>query len=172
MAQYITEVLKEINAAPDLLQTKYACRGNGGPLGIIFFHAFVPQGKFLLPEDTPPFKKSAEPLGMSVARFINETRKFYVFCRPDLRPFKREQMFIGLLESIHPEEAAILLAIKSQSLTKMYPNITPAAVTAGGYRITESSATRPAFQPAYRPTENVKPVARGRGRPRKNPLPE
>lgn len=164
MAQYITEVFKEINTNPELLQTKYACRGDGGPLGIIFFHAFVPQGKFLLPDDVPPFKKAAEPMGMTPARFITETRKFYVFCRTDLRPFKRESLFIQLLEGIHPEEANILLAIKNQTLTKLYPNITAAAVTAGGYRISQ-----PEVAPA---TEDVKPVARGRGRPRKNPLPQ
>jgi hypothetical protein len=53
-----------------------------------------------------------------------EAKKLYVFCRADLKPIKREQLFIGLLEEVHPEEAVVLLAVKDQKLNKLYSKIT------------------------------------------------
>lgn len=133
MAKYITEVLKEINDDVSLFYTVYKKQGDGGPLGIIFKHAFLPESKFLLPEGKPPFKPDAAPIGMSPSRFIQEVRKFNLFMRTDLKPVKREQLFIQLCESIHPEEAAILLAIKEQNLNELYPNITWSVVSDAGF---------------------------------------
>ena len=52
--------------------------------------------------------------------------------RQDLKPIKREGLFIGLLEGIHPTEAAILIAVKDQKLQKMYPKITWKLVSDAG----------------------------------------
>jgi hypothetical protein len=133
MAKYVTEVLKDINADPSLLHTTYKVHGDGGPLGLIFRHAFMAEGKFILPSDEPPYKKASEPLGMTPSQFITETRKFYLFCRADLKSIKREQLFIQMLESVHPDEAKILMAIKDQNLTKLYPNITRQVLVDAGY---------------------------------------
>lgn len=133
MAKYVTEVLKEINNDPSLLYSTYKMCGDGGPLGLIFKHAFTAQGKFILPDGEPPYKKAPEPMGMTPAQFITETRKFYLFCRKDLKPIKRETLFVQMLESIHPDEAKILMAIKDQTLTKLYPNITRQVVADAGY---------------------------------------
>jgi len=166
MAKYITEVLKDINDDISLLQTTYKKQGDGGPLGIIFKHAFTAEGKFILPAEEPPFKKSPEPLGMTPARFIGEVKKFYIFCRRDLSSIKREQLFIQVLESIHPDEAKVLLAIKDQTLTKLYPKITRAAVANAGYvpHLSEAETKEEAVE--------VKKSPRPRGRPRKSSSPQ
>lgn len=166
MAKYITEVLKEINDDPSLLNSTYKMHGDGGPLGIIFRHAFTSQGKFILPDDKPPFKPAAEPMGMTPARFITETRKFYLFCRQDLKSIKREQLFIQLLEGIHPEEANILLAVKDQNLTKLYPNITYSALADAGYLPPLTKDQLAAEKQA------VKKSARPRGGSRKSASPQ
>lgn len=131
--KYITEVLKEINDDPSLLQTTYRKVGNGGPLATFFKHAFTAQGKFLLPEGEPPFRPNPNPIGMTPAIFQQEINKFYVFCRADLTAAKRETIFVQLLEAIHPSEAKVLLAIKDQTLTKLYPNITRKLVAEAGF---------------------------------------
>ena len=164
--KYITEVLKEINDDPSLFNTTYKKNGNGGPLGLLFFHAFTAQGKFLLPEGTPPFRPDDAPIGMSPVRFISEIQKLRNFCRTDLRPMKRETMFVQLCEAIHPDEAKILVAIKDQKLTELYPNITRKAVAEAGFI--------PPLTPeqlAQEETE-VKKSARPRGRPRKSASPQ
>lgn len=165
-AKYITEVLKEINDDPSLFQSTYQKRGDGGPLGRLFSHAFTAEGKFILPEGEPPFKKYDGPMGMSPANFQQEIGKFYVFCRKDLTASRRETMFVQLLESVHPDEAKILLAIKDQELTKLYPKITRQAVAEAGFipplttaELKEEEAT-------------VKKSSGTRGRPRKSSRPQ
>lgn len=85
--------------------------------------------KWDLPETTPPYKVSVEPLNMAPSNLSLEVRKFYIFRRKDLKPMKREQLFIQMLERLDRTEQQILLALKDQSLTKLYPNITKEAVS-------------------------------------------
>jgi len=131
--KYITEVLQEINDDPSLLTTTYKKVGEGGPLRILFDHAFTTSSRVLLPDGSPPFKKRAEPLGMTPSHMMMEIKRFYVLCRTDLESTKRERVFIGMLESMHPHEAKIMLAIKEQQLTKLYPNITFDLIAEAGF---------------------------------------
>lgn len=94
-------------------------------LKVIFAHAFLPAYKFLLPEGEPPFKPAPEPMGMTETNLYVECKRFHnVFCNDKLKPLRRESLYIGLLEGIHPEEAKVLIAVKDQKLTKLYPKIT------------------------------------------------
>lgn len=167
MTKYVTEVLKEINDNPSLLQTTYKKNDTlqGSPLHVIFWCAFTAAGKFRLPEGTPPFKEAAEPIGMTPARFIAETKKFRNFCREDISSVRRETMFIQLLEGLHPEECKILIAIKDQKLTDLYPNITRQVVADAGYVPQLSKSELKAEE------VEVKKSAGSRGRPRKSPSP-
>ena len=119
MRKYVTQMLDEINAEPD----KLALYKEDAALRIILTHAFVPEKKFILPEGEPPFKPAAEPLGMTPTNLFSELRRMYVFCRADLKPIKREGLFISFLEGIHPTEAKMMIAVKDQELHKLYPKI-------------------------------------------------
>lgn len=127
---FLPEILEEINTDPKLLSTKY--KGNSA-LRIIFEYAFLPEKKFLLPEDEPPYRQDAAPIGMSPAILTQELRRFYVFLRADLKPIKREALFISLLESVHPSEAKLVIAIKDQKLHKLYKKITRKLVADAGF---------------------------------------
>lgn len=120
MRKYVTVMLKEINEDPSLIE-QYK---NDAALKIIFDYAFDPAKKFLLPEGEPPFKPAAEPMGMTPTNLFSELRRLYVFLRADLTPIKRESLFVSFLEGVHPEEAAMLIAVKDQELHKLYPKIT------------------------------------------------
>lgn len=120
MRKYVTVMLDEINEDP----SKIELYKNDAALKIIFDYAFDPEKKFILPEGEPPFKPSAEPMGMTPTNLFSELRRMYVFCRADLKPIKREGLFISFLEGVHPEEAKMLIAVKDQSLHKLYPKIT------------------------------------------------
>lgn len=128
MKKYLTEMLKEINDNPkaiDNYKSEFL-------LKVIFAHAFLPTHKFILPEGEPPFKPADQPLGMTDTNLFVEAKKMYVFMREDLKPIKRESLFVGLLEGIHPEEAKILIAVKDQKLQKLYPKITWKLVSDAG----------------------------------------
>lgn len=129
MARFITEMLDEINKDPKAIE-KWK---DSGALKYLFKHAFEKDSKFILPEGDPPYKEAAEPLGMTPTNFTQEMRRLYIFCRPDLKPLNREAMFIGLLEGIHPSEAKVLMAVKDQKLSKLYPKITAKLVAEAGF---------------------------------------
>jgi len=127
---FLPEMLDEINADPKLLTTKY--RGNSA-LKIVFEYAFLPEKKFLLPEDEPPYRPDAAPIGMNPAILTQELRRFYIFLRKDLKSIKREALFISLLESVHPSEAKLIIAIKDQKLHKLYKKVTRKIVSEAGF---------------------------------------
>lgn len=118
--KHLTEILKEINDDVKKLN-EYK---NDQALRYIFEYAFDEDKKFKLPEGEPPFKPDGAPMGMTPANLRMETKKFYIYLRNDLKPIRMEQLFIGLLEAIHPDEAKLVCAIKDQTLHKLYPKIT------------------------------------------------
>ena len=127
--KYLTEVLEEINSDPkaiDNYKTDMA-------LKMLLEYAYIPEKKFDLPAGNPPYKEDAAPIGMSPANLRMEMKKLYVFLREDLKPIKREQLFIDLLENVHPSEAKLLLAIKEQKLTKLYKKVTRSVVEKAGF---------------------------------------
>ena len=69
---------------------------------------------------------------MTDTNLFVEAKKMYVFMREDLKPIKRESLFVGLLEGIHPDEAKVLIAVKDQKLQKLYPKITWKLVSDAG----------------------------------------
>ena len=114
-------MLKEINENPKAIETYK----DDFLLKVIFAHNFLPKYKFILPEGEPPFKPAPEPLGMTETNLFVECKRFYnTFCNPEVKAIRRESLFIGLLEGIHPEEAKIVIAVKDQKLQKLYPKIT------------------------------------------------
>jgi hypothetical protein len=128
MKKYLTEMLKEINDDPkkiDQFKDEFL-------LKVIFAHNFLPTHKMKLPEGEPPFKPADQPMGMCDTNLFVEAKRFYVFMREDVKPIKRESLFVGLLEGVHPEEAKIIIAIKDQKLQKLYPKITHKLVSDAG----------------------------------------
>lgn len=115
-------VFEEINKDPKLIETKYR---ENGMLKMLLEEQFV-QPKWELPKGTPPYTPSKETEGMFMTNLYTEARKLYVFRRTDLKPIRRESIFIDLLQSLDPREVKIVLALKDKKLTKLYPKITKA----------------------------------------------
>jgi len=58
-------------------------------------------------------------------RLFTEARKLYLFVEggsPNLKQLRRETLFVELLETVDPEDAKLLLAIKDKTLP--YPGVT------------------------------------------------
>lgn len=84
-----------------------------------------------LPEGEPPFKKfdvkgskKAKQLRFEYPKFAN----FVEAATPNLNKFKRETIFIDLLESIHPEDAKLFCDAKDKNIKYKY--ITKALIKA------------------------------------------
>jgi hypothetical protein len=129
MTKYITEMLEEIANDPSLI-AKYK---DNVALKLVLGYAFIPDNKFILPEGEPPYKPDSAPLGMTPTNLMQEIRRLYIFTKAkDLLHARREQLFIQLLETVHPTEAKLLLAIKDQTLCGLYPGLNVEALIEAG----------------------------------------
>lgn len=87
---------------------------------------FDPTVKMDLPEGEPPFNKEAgRPIGYQQTNLINEYRRFYIWLDPtqNLPKFKKERLFIEMLEGLHLSEAEVMCLVKDKQLTKKYKSI-------------------------------------------------
>ena len=74
----------------------------------------------LLPEGEPPYKKDDAPHGHEYQILHKGYRMFQYFFKggkgDGLNPVKRETMFVNLLETLHAEEAELLVLAKDRKL--------------------------------------------------------
>jgi len=84
--------------------------------------------EFILPEGEPPYEKDDAPAGYSRSSLMNQTRKFRYFVKGGpgerVNPLRREKMFIEILESVHPQEAELVVLMKNKKLNGTYKGIT------------------------------------------------
>lgn len=127
----IHETLTDINK--DIKVLRQPENWNNNYLRNVLEHAFIPEKKFILPEGTPPFKVNGLSGVETKGTFWQEARKMASYCRADLKPIRREAMFIMALEALDKESATIMLAIKEQTLSNLFPNITHEKLIEIGY---------------------------------------
>lgn len=87
------------------------------PLKMILQFALDPRVKWLLPEGEPPYNEAPEP--ETHGMMYTEARRLYLFlehANVNMRPVRREQLFIEMLETIHPGDAKLLLSAKDKKL--------------------------------------------------------
>ncbi len=124
----VSEILKkasEMKNENDRIQ--WLRNNNSVALESVLRGAFDPKIKWLLPEGAPPYKPN--DLVDQQNKLYAEARKLYLFIEggnPDLKQLRRETLFVELLESVDPEDAKLLLAIKDKHLP--YPGVTPDVV--------------------------------------------
>ncbi len=84
----------------------------------------------VLPEGEVPFDKNEAPAGTEHTYLAHEYKLLYNFIKGGndfLKPVKREQLFLQLLEGLHEDEAEVICLMKDKKLTSKY-KITKAIV--------------------------------------------
>lgn len=89
----------------------------------ILGYAMNPNYKMLLPEGTPPYRKSAAPMGLAEIELLHLHNKLYILYNPESPQYKKEEIFIGWLEKMNPTEADLLIAIKDKRLHKVFKKV-------------------------------------------------
>ena len=114
----IAEILDLVKESKDV-QTKVSLlrQYDSETLRYILELAFHPNVGWWLPEGAPPYKP-CEVLDTE-GRLYQEARTLPLYLygnRPDLKQVQRENLFIGLLESLHPKDALLLIAVKDKKV--------------------------------------------------------
>lgn len=95
--------------------------------------AYIPEKKFVLPEGIPPFKENPQHPDQLSGSFWQIAKKIENLQRMDITPIRRESLFIQDLESLSAIDAKILIAVKEQTLHKMFKTLTLKNLKAIGY---------------------------------------
>lgn len=114
----VSHILASVKKAKDIDEKVRILRENDSEtLRYILELAFHPNVGWAIPEGAPPFRKSDLP--DLEGRLYKESRTLYIYLngnRPDITKVKREHLFIQLLESIHPDDADLLIATKDKKV--------------------------------------------------------
>jgi hypothetical protein len=127
----ISEILEKASKMKKKEEKVEFLRQNGTPaLQTILVYAMDPNVKSALPEGPAPYTP-ADLADENVGTLHSYIDKLYLFCEgghPNLKQSRREQIYIQMLESIHPKDAAMMVAAKDKQLP--YKGITKEIVNA------------------------------------------
>ena len=123
----LSEVLKKVHNAKtkekkiELLK-EYDCE----PLRMVIKSSFDPNIEWVLPKGDVPYTPNEAEEGTEHTVLRKEAKKLYRFIKggdDSLAGFKRENMFIQLLEGLHSSEAQLILDAKDKKLHQVYKGL-------------------------------------------------
>ena len=120
MALSIPIIFEDIAKAKSVTERKkILLEHESNPLKELLKYAFHPDIKFLLPEGAPPYKTVGSRDEYNPTYLYPNIRKLYLFVEggnEGLTTLRREQLFIQLLEELHPKEAEVVIQVKDKKL--------------------------------------------------------
>lgn len=117
----ISEVLSEASQIEDRKARIAYLQQNSTPaLKDIFRVAFDDTVVSVLPKGAPPYTPDDAPKGYEYSSLAKLHRRFKYFFKGPIAnetvPLRREAMFVTVLESLHAEEAELLISAKDKKL--------------------------------------------------------
>jgi len=127
----VSEVLQKVsNAKTKAEKIKILQENSTQALRSILIWNYDDSVVSMIPEGEVPFTPNEAPAGTEHTVLEKECAKLYYFIKggkDDLKQFKREEMFIRMLEGLHVSEAQLLVLVKDKKLQDKY-RITKAVV--------------------------------------------
>jgi glycyl-tRNA synthetase (class II) len=127
----ISEVLRKVNNAKTKEEKrKILLENNTQVLRSLFIWNYDDSIVSLLPEGEVPYVRNPAPEGTDHLLLENEGKKLFHFVKggSSISQAKREQIFLGILEQLHPDEAEVLCLVKDKELQKKYTRISKALI--------------------------------------------
>ena len=123
----LSEVLKKVhNAKTKTEKIAILKEHDCEQLRMIVKSSFDPAIEWLIPEGEVPFTRNEAVAGTEHTVLRRESRKLFHFIKGgnDALPlFKKENMFIQMLEGLHHSEADLIIAAKDKKLHKAYKGL-------------------------------------------------
>lgn len=128
----LSEVLKKVNNAKTKDKKVAILKENDTePLRMILKGSFDPKIEWKLPKGDVPFKPNDAEEGTEHTVLAREARKLFNYVKggnDSLPQFRREDMFIQLLEGLHKSEAELVINTKDKRLHQVYKGLSAAVV--------------------------------------------
>lgn len=131
MKLLITEILQKVNNAKTKAEKKKILQQNNSQaLRSLFIWNFDESVTSAVPEGEVPYRPNDQPKGLQHDYLEQNQRKFAYFVKGGITVsnMKREEIFIGLLETLHADEAELLCLVKDKALQKKYTRISATLV--------------------------------------------
>ena len=99
---------------------------NSDAFRMIIKSSFDPEIRWTMPEGNVPYEPNDAPAGTEHTRLATEAKKLFRFIRggDNITPqFKKEQMFVQLLEGLHEDEAKVICYAKDKVLHQKYKGL-------------------------------------------------
>ena len=95
----------------------YLRQNDSAALRALLKYAYDEKVKFLLPEGEPPYKPNELP--DQEGTMYSELRRLYLLIEGgnnNLKPMRREYLFVQLLETVNKDDAKLLIAVKDKKI--------------------------------------------------------
>jgi len=125
------EIFQQVSDAP-IKADKIAIlkKHESAALKALLAYTYDPRIDWMLPKGAPPYTPLDERLDQQT-RLAQQIRKLYLFTagpgplnetQKNLKPIRREQLFVQILEGVDPNDAKVLLMMKDRKL--LYKGLT------------------------------------------------
>lgn len=121
MAKYVFEVLEDVSKASKKAEKIKILRQNDSQaLRDIIFGSMDARLQWNIPQGEPPYTPAQEH--NAPTNLLRERTKFLYFAKGGkgdrMQKFKRERLFIELLEGIHPKDALLVIGMVNKKTPK------------------------------------------------------
>ena len=128
----LSEVLKKVHNAKTKDKKIAILRENDSdPLRMVIKSSFDPNIEWVFPEGEVPYKKNEAPEGTEHTVLRKECRKLFRFIKGGdntIPQFRKENLFIQMLEGLHESEAQLIIDAKDKKLHQVYKGLSAAVV--------------------------------------------
>ena len=122
-----SEVLDRVHKAKTKDQKVKILKEHNTPaLRSVLKSSFDPNIKWVLPEGEVPYRKNDAPIGTEHTTLATESSKLWHFIKGgdgQTPQWKKEQMFVQMLEGLHQTEADLLINAKDKKLHQVYKGL-------------------------------------------------
>ena len=122
-----SEVLDKVHKAKTKDQKVRLLREHNTPaLRSIIKASFDPKIQWVVPEGDVPYTKNEAPAGTEHTRLATESKKLWHYIKGadgQTPQWKKEQMFVQMLEGLHQSEAELLVNAKDKKLHQVYKGL-------------------------------------------------
>jgi len=126
------EVLKKVhNAKTKEKKIEILRENNSDALRMIIKGSFDPNIEWIVPEGDVPYQKNEAPDGTEHTILLQESKKLWRFIKGadnQTPQWKKENMFVQMLEGLSQGEAEVVVAAKDKKLHQVYKGLSAAVV--------------------------------------------